>query len=77
MKKAIAIRIDYVSPRTNISITERRVLTDYDNDTHKLHKVIETLQNKIKAGYVLDRVPGISYQVCDDMIQAMAASCKL
>ena len=76
MKKAIAIRIDYVSPRTHISITERRILTDYD-DTHKLHKVIETLQNKIKVGYVLDRVPGISYQVCDNMIDAMVASCKL
>ena len=75
MDKAIAIKIDYISPRTNKSIQERRVLTQLGN--HKTHKVIETLQKKIMKGYVLDRLPSVTFQVCDNFVAAMIASCKL
>jgi len=75
MNKALAIKIDYISPRTNKRIIERRVLTRLGN--HKVHKVIEELQKKIKTGYELNRIPSITYQVCNDFVSALVASNKL
>jgi len=77
--KAIAIKINYVSPRMpdNVSgITERRVITGI-TDKHKVHEIIEALQKRIKRGYVLDRLPSISWQLCDGFIDALVASNKL
>ena len=74
---AIAIKIDYVSPRTGRREVSSRVLTDYNPNTDSISKVIETLQSRIKKGHELDRVPGVTYQVCKDMISAMVATTKL
>ena len=74
---AIAIKIDYISPRTNERNVSHRVLTGFDPNTHSIAHVIETLQRKIKVGHVLDRLPGITFQVCPDMVSAMIASLRL
>ena len=76
-KLAIAIKIDYVSPRTGRRDVSTRVLTGYDPTKHSISKIIETLQKKIKKGHVLDRVPNITYRVCSDLISGMVASTKL
>lgn len=73
----IAIKIDYVSPRTGERNVSSEVLTGYDPTKHSISKVIETVQKKIKKGHVLDRLPGITYQVCNDLVSGMVASTKL
>ena len=74
---AIAIKIDYISPRTNKRNVSHGVLTDFDPDKHSISHVIETLQRKIKEGHVLNRLPSITFQVCPDMVSAMVASSRL
>ena len=74
MTRAIAIKIDYLNPRTGKRETSSQVLTGVGN--HSITKVVETFQKRFKVGHVLDRLPSITWQVCDNMIDAMIATTK-
>jgi hypothetical protein len=73
----IAIKIEYISPRTGERNVSSEVLTGYDPAKHSISKIIETAQKKIKEGHVLDKLPSITYQVCDNLVAGMVASTKL
>ena len=75
--QTIAVKISYINPRTQKRDVSNAILTGYNSKEQSINNIIETLQKKIKIGYVLDRLPSIAYQVCDDSITAMIVSTKL
>ena len=75
--QAIAVKISYMNPRTQKRDVSNAILTGYNPKEQSINNIIETLQKKIKTGYVLDRLPSVTYQVCDDSVAAMIVSTKL
>ena len=73
--KVLAIKYQYRGRYSAEIKTGTYVLTV--RDATPTHKVIETFQKKMQDCYCLDRIPSVSYQVCDGVIPAMIATSKL
>jgi len=73
--KFVAVRIDYTSPRTGIHCVERHAVKV--KDTRSTRKMIEALQRRMMKLAGLNRVPSVTWQLCDDWVSSIVKSNQL